>query len=642
MPDAKELIKACTRILNQEQHIETEGNMAHSPVILLFFGDIVNSHMQHVKNTLDANFKNGEFLQYLHVAIGSDDCCIKNIFNQKTYGDIDEAIHDASLILLGTENAVFPSKKEIYFECLLSSNETYAQEYYEMFMQLKESHNYNLIKTLYLMIDQESRANENKAQNLIKWICEKEGSAVRDTNIYLFSNLLHDGSILREDRIWQNYRLVADLILLGNTADSSVSAEGGGIRSYPGIVHDGVMTAAYSFIGKPLDDIAKISLYYLMKRLYEHEEALAYEINPQELSILLREKLDVKESGIERISELFQAGMLRNLPDAEAYQWLPWKDFKSYKRFRKKKITDWQEVNEMTFGVLELYFSNQYDKFLEEEINKGPFEDECRKDIRDFLLSRFSFFEMIQILRNEQWKEALHGINVSIDFDGNYGWEELMKRQSEKRLEKKFHIWAIGILEDEMQRLYDHVIRIQKEYLDALEQVRKATVSFEKKNDQMEKFYENEVDQFLLSGDYLSFKRENLLFRADQTIDQILSRIYEIFVNLIREHSVYREPFEKEEEQRMKDVSAPERSRIIRNRLSADVSSRGRLRLNYGYRENRTGAFCLINSKSVYINELKDDERRGQFILFNLNRRDCLEMIELYRLEALDQIILKN
>lgn len=626
-------------MLNHQQQAENEGNMAQSPAILIFFGEVVNSHMQHVKNTLDANFKNGSFLQYLCFYFKDGICHVKNILTGELYDNVEAGIQKASLELLSTDRRIFRSRKEIYFECLLSSHEIQAEQYYEEFLKLRESHNYNMIKTLYLMIDQECRENEKEAQKLIDRMCADEEKFKHCSNIYLLSNMLYDGSILKEDRIWQNYRLVADLILLGNTADSFNSITDGKICSYSGIVHDGMMTAAYSFLGKPLDDIAKISLYHLMKKLYEREETSSHELETDEFMEKFRTRLN--EEG-NPVKEIFKSKIEKYLPASENYYWLPWREPKSFLRYKRKMFADWTQVNEMTCSVLDAYYQMHYEEVLAENIQNNDFKEECEKKIHKFLVERFSFFELLKNLRDEQQRRMMHDVIVAESSDRSNTWEEILHFEAKLRVERKFCRWAGDLLEDELKKLYNHVNATRVSYLNILEEVRKEKTSFGGENEQMDHFYENEVEQFLSSDEFFSLDPNHTLFRIDSTVDDILEKICHIFELLITKRSIYGEPFEKEEEQRLNNVSELERTRIMKNRLNTDVSNQGRLHLDYDYKEERVGTFCLVNSKSVYIDELIDDEKMGRFVLFDLNRRDCQEMVELYKMEKLNRIRLRD
>lgn len=635
--DTKELIESCTRMLNQRQQTENGGNMAKSPVIILFLGNIAYSQIQHVKNALDANLKNGSFLQYLHLYFEGDECRAENAVLNVQYNNVEDAIQEAWLTMFGTDASVFRSKQDVYIECILNSYEARAEKYYEEYRRLHGRSQYNLIKSLYLMIDQQTRAGEEQAQRLIDKICAEYKSSADSAGIYLLSNLLYDGSILLEDRIWQNYRLVADLILLGNTVGSLAITEEGRTYSYSGLIHDGVMTAAYTYVGKPLEHITKVSLYYLMKKLYEREESSVYKPESRgELQESFRKKLAGK-TGIELIEEIFRRQIKRKLPAAQDAQWLPWRNRKDYKRVSGKNV-DWHQVNEMTCGVLDGYYRLQYEEVLSKETGNHTFAEDCWTRMRKLIQEKFSFFEILQDLGDGDWRQIVRDV-LGIFPTAVLTMVGMPGEMAELRLLQTFRQWACVMLEDEFQRIYDSFNCLKEGYLNVLEEMRKATISFDGKNEYVDRYYENEVEQFLLSEQHLL---KEPLFRTDCTLDEILNRVKELFGQLIEQRDIYREPFEKEEALRLGNMSEQERSKSIKNRLSTDVGSQGRLHLNNGYREQRTGTFCLVNFASVYMEELKEDEQRGNFAIFELNRRDCLEMVELYRLEQLDRIKLKG
>ena len=65
--DGKHLLESCISRLNENQCGETGGNVALHPTVLVLLGNKSRCNTKYVKSTLDDNWNNARFLQYLNV-----------------------------------------------------------------------------------------------------------------------------------------------------------------------------------------------------------------------------------------------------------------------------------------------------------------------------------------------------------------------------------------------------------------------------------------------------------------------------------------------------------------------------------------------------------------------------------------------
>ena len=64
-----------------------------------------------------------------------------------------------------------------------------------------------------------------------------------------------------EKRLFENYRLIADIILLGETEAARLLSKR--------IFTMGIKTVSYALVTKPTDEIAEVTLQELLEQIYE-------------------------------------------------------------------------------------------------------------------------------------------------------------------------------------------------------------------------------------------------------------------------------------------------------------------------------------------------------------------------------------
>lgn len=72
--------------------------------------------------------------------------------------------------------------------------------------------------------------------------------------------------MLGEKRLFENYRLIADIILLGGNR--------GGEASFKTNLYNGIKTVSYALVTKPTDEIAEVTLQELLEQIYEEDKRL--------------------------------------------------------------------------------------------------------------------------------------------------------------------------------------------------------------------------------------------------------------------------------------------------------------------------------------------------------------------------------
>lgn len=630
MKNSKELVEKCSEQLNHIQQEEREGKMAEYPVIIFFFGEETFTHFINVKRVLDSNLANSSYLQYFHVYFEQENCKVENMLTKAQFSNISEAVRAASVEALGTEDSVFGKKDHVFFECLLSTKEDNLDAYYEKYLEIEPSHSYEDIRTLYLMIDQIEKEHEEKAQKIIDRIARQED---KFGTIYLLSNMLSSGGILREDRIWMNYRLVADIILLGNSRNAAADSKGGERSNYSSIIHGGIKTVAYIYMGKQIEDITRITLHCLMKQLYDKEWRECKKITgDEELTGEVSERLSITTDGMEELGRIFRDEIIRYMPGGSELQWLPWKDYKTYKREHRKKDKTLQLLDQQSCGVLGAYLRLNYEKKMKELMTTG-FCGKIKALFRGLLQQKFSFMEMLYCFDRLRWQDLQQ--NVKVKFSTAEAGGERVVADTLLSLSGTVGKTAQEILKGEIDYFLGNAKSVSSRYKEIWDEVLRNQIGDVQVGEEMRLYYDNVVRSFLAENDVSS------PFYPGTAIEEVLDKIAVVFSQLIAAQSVYQEPFEREMELRLQNKSAQEQRDILKRQVKDNIKGQGRLSVSYDYMENPDGEFCMIHENSIYKSCLGLEEPANKKIVFDLNRRDCLEMIEIYALDRPERIKLE-
>ena len=288
----KELLEGCIKKLNEGQRGESGGNLARYPVVVIMMGEKSREHMRHIKDTLDANWNNARFLRYLNVVKKEDGFKCRLLKSAEYYGaeekwdtketDFADALNAAIINMLEEDEKIFTDKSSVKMEFVLDGAEEDGKDYYDLFLDTNSQFHTNDLKTLYLMLDQNPLGGRVEASDeVLQYIKTKKEENYGGT-IYLLSNYLQSGNMLGKNKIWQNYRLVANIILLGGNKK--------GVAGSNKNLYNGIKTVSYALKTKRTEEIAVIALSALLEEMYRDEEQnMSADISDKEV----REKLQI-------------------------------------------------------------------------------------------------------------------------------------------------------------------------------------------------------------------------------------------------------------------------------------------------------------------------------------------------------------
>ena len=625
--NGNDLLECCVRKLNESQHGKTGGNVALYPTVIIFMGKKSRDYVRHIKNTLDDNWNNARYLQYLSVyKNGNEWKCIPlketreydkcQWQDESSSEDFEDLLNKSIVKLLETDEKIFAKRTRVKIEFVLDATERDNIQYYELYRDINSSLHTNDLKTLYLMIDQ--KPSENKALNsdavLQHIIVDPQR---KQLTVYLISNYLESGVMLSEQKIWQNYRLAADIILLGGNRT--------GVSTHADNLYNGLKTVSYALVTKPTDEIAAISLQALLAGVYEAEESASnLDLGEKEI----RQKLEMDDyNGVKLAEEIFRKEIASSFPDKEAFRYLPFKSERAYKEAMKAEKITVKGLDAVTMNAASCYIEQHYIKkvirFVEGE------EDEIRRRIRRQLKDIFRYFELRKLDKIRLEIKKIIRSDYYFSGSGKDDFCGLLQKEAVYMAKKLYYDKIKELMAEEVEKLVNASLQFEELYRECEEEVQRERIITGDESESVEKTYRNIVKDFIQER-YSKEAGFQEIFSVDVDKNSLLAAIWKAFLDLIQKE-VYRYDFEKEVDSRIDRMNDEERHIFVSRELKKKLDGSIRLKNPVKVSMMKTSCFYMVNEKAEYAKNLKNAEGNDRdYLLFNLNRTDCIEQIEIY------------
>lgn len=625
--NGNDLLECCVRKLNESQHGKTGGNVALYPTVIIFMGKKSRDYVRHIKNTLDDNWNNARYLQYLSVyKNGNEWKCIPlketreydkcQWQDESSSEDFEDLLNKSIVKLLETDEKIFAKRTRVKIEFVLDATERDNIQYYELYRDINSSLHTNDLKTLYLMIDQ--KPSENKALNsdavLQHIIADPQR---KQLTVYLISNYLESGVMLSEQKIWQNYRLAADIILLGGNRT--------GVSTHADNLYNGLKTVSYALVTKPTDEIAAISLQALLAGVYEAEESASnLDLGEKEI----RQKLEMDDyNGVKLAEEIFRKEIASSFPDKEALRYLPFKSERAYKEAMKAEKITVKGLDAVTMNAASCYIEQHYIKkvirFVEGE------EDEIRRRIRRQLKDVFRYFELRKLDKIRLEIKKIIRSDYYFSGSGKDDFCGSLQKEAVYMAKKLYYDKIKEIMAEEVEKLVNASLQFEELYRECEEEVQRERIITGDESESVEKTYRNIVKDFIQER-YSKEAGFQEIFSVDVDKNSLLAAIWKAFLDLIQKE-VYRYDFEKEVDSRIDRMNDEERHIFVSRELKKKLDGSIRLKNPVKVSMMKTSCFYMVNEKAEYAKNLENAEGNDRdYLLFNLNRTDCIEQIEIY------------
>lgn len=647
--NGKELLESCTIGLNENQSGEMGGNVALHPTVVVMLGERCKAYTNFIKDTLDDNWTNSGFLQYVSIEKNGDgwSCAMLTDVEEKrtiqwssVEGEPAEVVSKAIVKMLEEDDKIFRDKSRIKMEFVMDAVEEDGGAYYDLYLGLKNGLHSEDLKTFFLMLDQKPEENKSeKSARMLHYVLENRVKPGADGGTtYLLSNYLDNGSILGENKIWQNYRLLADIILLGGTRANA--AESGYVTS----LYNGVKTASYALVPKPTDEIAAVALQALMREMYEQEkEHHSKELTDKEI----RERLGMKVTGsFSFAEEIFKEKIARHLPSAEELRFLPFRSEKDLREMQKAERISDKMADACTMGVWPLIQQEKYVDVAERFLENEEEMDKLRTKIQELLYKAFSLFEGRKMMPRRDLIKAMLQEELNSEGEGNRtDYTEKLHRKAVYECRKCFYEKLKKILAEEFDKMLDETRRYEELYARCEREVQQSRIMTEDNDVSIERTYTNEVKLYVNNRQKINTGDSPFpeVFNPRLEQEGLLDAIRKAFMKMIGEE-IYRYDFERELDFRMNNMTDMNRQIYVTQELQKALD--GSIRLKDQSLNNvgmKMSCFYMINRSADYARQLANQEGHGRdFMLFNLNRTDCIEQIEIYNITQAEKLHLNQ
>lgn len=207
--------------------------------------------------------------------------------------------------------------------------------------------------------------------------------------VYLVGNKNSMGSLMPKEDYFG--AVFADLMVLANGADPYVSST---------VIHSGIKTVGYATVEKPSDDIAKVSVFSLLKQMSElrNMKKIASEHLEAEEIAEIAERLGIRKDGKFLMIDPYVDAAEKEFPTSEVLNAFP---RRSCEDLDLEELTA-EEVDEQTFGAWSCYIQTIVSKIESEIVSGFQRENDFQETFLNYLLENFSRAELIWLSANTE------------------------------------------------------------------------------------------------------------------------------------------------------------------------------------------------------------------------------------------------
>lgn len=631
--NGKELLEHCVRTLNANQRGESGGNVALYPVLVIMLGEKCAEHVKYIKRTLDDNWNNARFLKYLKVVKRGDTWQASLIDSSEDYeqcewgseaAEFQEAMNKAVVEMLEADEKIFLERNFVKMEYVLDATEEDGREYYDLFQTTQNELYTGELKTLYLMLDQRPKdGNVRKSDELLQYIKSKRKD--NSETIYLLSNFLKAGSMLGEKRLFENYRLIADIILLGGNR--------GGEASFKTNLYNGIKTVSYALVTKPTDEIAEVTLQELLEQIYE-EDKKAFSGRMTEKEI--RERIEIDHNnGMEMGEDIFRGELENQFPDRNSFCYLPFRSEKEGKAALGDAGISERELNAITYGAYGSFVRKYFEEPVEKLFAQKEKLEEYRMRIKAHIGEKFGYFELLDLDQQRDVLQRILGEEYLTSGVGKYAdFQGILFQQAVFESRKTFYGKIKQLYWEELEKQIDAAKRLEEYYQECLKEIQREMIVTGEESESVKKTYADLVKEYVGSHRRVNERKTAFpeIFRAENTKEELLAAFWNVFRDMIRIEA-YSYDFEKEVDLRMGNTNEIGRNQLVTQELKKQLDGSIRLKNIIDLAMVKVSCYYLISENAKYASNLRQSDSNGRdYTLFGLNRTDSIEQMEIYNI----------
>ena len=211
--------------------------------------------------------------------------------------------------------------------------------------------------------------------------------------VYLVGNKNSMGSLMPKEDYFGS--VFADLMILADGADPYVSST---------VVQSGINTVGYATVQKPSEDIAKVSVFSLLKQMsgLKNMKKIASEHLEEEEIANLAERLGIRKNGKFFMIDPYIDAAEKEFPTPEVLNAFP---RRSCEDLNLEELTA-EEVDEQTFGAWSSYIQTIVSKIEAEIVSGFQRENDFQETFLNYLQENFSRAELIWLSANTEEMES--------------------------------------------------------------------------------------------------------------------------------------------------------------------------------------------------------------------------------------------
>jgi len=342
------------------------------------------------------------------------------------------------------------------------------------------------------------------------------------------------------------------------------------------------------------------------------------------------------------MAENMLADLMENSPQPSksAINFFPFASDKGIQEVKKEKINSLKVLDGMTMGVAQCYVDQYYMKPVRQLFENEDRKKKIYKDIIEFFIARFSYTEMKNMLDRKQIivEKLKRPIIQDIRKDGDI--TRIFASSAANNSKELFYEYFKELLADAFLRVLEYAEEWEEYYLQIKKEMDKIRNISGDKEPTIETYYTEVIRSYVEDKEKVGGSAFPKVFRITNTKEQILQEVYNEYIELLYSQPVFRYDFENEVQHRVDNMSPQDQQRFVREELISQIEGSIRLNNIINLSEQRLVNFYLINPNAKYAEYLRKDPgyETGSYQLYNLNRTDCIEQLEIYSIPNVDLV----
>lgn len=585
--NVEQLIQAATKLLEDRQRAEESKNRPLHPTAVVFLGEKTAAYYMVLRKYMERNWGNYcKYIPFLCITSQeSGDFQVKNLqtettglLSEKTDNVLNMAINE----LLAAGKNIFSNRTSIKLEFIMSSDEEKWEELYALVGTIGRTLPFNILRNLYLMMSQADENKRPQTKKVVKGLerirqeREESGKNQPVTTIYLLSDFLKT-QILIGEKLNENYRLVAELILLGGNEkileDPQKANEVTKLDKVYGT--GGFKSASFSKIDKPLKEITIATLYHIIHVLVQKSETEQCSQSVEAVA----SRVGMVSGDIPEASREFVKEIVPLFPEKDALKCMP--RLGGYKEAEKAKRvsldTYYRCTGQCARLFYERYFVSRTNAWLEKHLT------EFCQDLVAIWAGKLTYEDIRKYFGTEEFQNRLKLIANYSASKGN-DLEDFIYTQMVRECQQFFFDAVkdgIGVKGEASYR--KGMVAVLEEYQTKAEllksMVDKICGELEAENsmsagavlkENMASFYGSLLQQHITLIEKHKIDR---LFALNSGVEEFLNGLYQIFEDITGRDAlkgIYQCSFEEELNHRLDNVGVQKRYSYITSELEGD------------------------------------------------------------------------